>query len=74
MQFYTIFCKAAVEERVPGVPDLGQLPPPPPLPTDLGQFKKLKRVIDNDGVGTMAAYMALKKIPGGTESHTCRGC
>ena len=41
--------------------DLGPLPPPPPLPTDLAQFKKLKRAMDNDGVGTMSAYMALKK-------------
>ena len=48
------FCKANIEETV--------LPPaPPPLPADLGQFKKLTRVVDNDGVGTMAPYMALKK-------------
>lgn len=60
--FYATFCKATVEEIVPPLPtDLGPLPPPPPLPTDLGQFKKLKRAIDNDGVGTMGAYMALKK-------------
>lgn len=36
------------------------LPPPPPLPTDLQPFQQLKRA-DNDGIGTMAAYLSLRK-------------
>lgn len=64
LQFICLtFCKANVEEIVQPVHgDLGSLPPPPPLPTDLEQFKKLKRAMDNDGVGTIGAYMALKKL------------
>ncbi|KAL8098505.1 hypothetical protein AgCh_031323 [Apium graveolens] len=50
--------EANVEEIVQPVHgDLGPLPPPPPLPTDLAQFKKLKREMDNDGVGTMSTVM-----------------
>ncbi|KAL8132402.1 hypothetical protein AgCh_008051 [Apium graveolens] len=62
--------EANVEEIVQPVHgDLGPLPPPPPLPTDLAQFKKLKREMDNDGVGTMGTYIALKKLSWNRKPH-----
>ncbi|KAL8116578.1 hypothetical protein AgCh_022925 [Apium graveolens] len=61
---------ANVEEIVQPVHgDLGTLPPPPPLHTDLAQFKKLKRAMDNDGVDTMSVYMALKKLSWNRKPH-----
>lgn len=37
------------------------IPPPPPLPTGLHEFNQIKRAYNNDGVGTMEAFLKMRQ-------------